>query len=163
MEIDRRLGDPGKVRRSSGIGTWKHTCVSQHEGCACGFGLVRDVACFSCRPLPKPNARSWLPQAGAGKCRSRNQEWASADTLFGAALRVCPRGARIRNNVGTRLLRARKYAQSRAHFEVAVDSYPHFALALHNRGLVDYFEGHGLDFEDDLHELRVETSGTFHA
>ena len=36
------------------------------------------------------------------RCRLRNAQWADADTLYAAALVVCPESARINNNVGTR-------------------------------------------------------------
>jgi hypothetical protein len=36
------------------------------------------------------------------RCQVRNVEWANADSLYAAALQVCPESARINNNIGTR-------------------------------------------------------------
>ena len=36
------------------------------------------------------------------RCQARNVDWTDADTLYAAALRVCPESARINNNMGTR-------------------------------------------------------------
>ena len=36
------------------------------------------------------------------RCQVRNMEWANADSLYAAALQVCPESARINNNIGTR-------------------------------------------------------------
>lgn len=36
------------------------------------------------------------------RCQVRNVEWADADSLYAAALQVCPQSARINNNIGTR-------------------------------------------------------------
>lgn len=36
------------------------------------------------------------------RCQVRNVEWADADSLYAAALQVCPESARINNNIGTR-------------------------------------------------------------
>ena len=77
-----------------------------------------------------------LVVATAGwRCFVRNADWRDADTLYAAALRVCPQSARINNNVGTRLLRGRKAAKAIPFFDAAVTAVPTFALALHNRGL----------------------------
>lgn len=36
------------------------------------------------------------------RCQERNMDWANADSLYAAALQVCPESARINNNIGTR-------------------------------------------------------------
>jgi hypothetical protein len=40
--------------------------------------------------------------AGGWRCYVRNEDWADADSLYAAALQVCPHSARINNNIGTR-------------------------------------------------------------
>lgn len=79
--------------------------------------------------------------AGAWRCFVRNEDWRDADALYAAALTVCPESARINNNVGTRLLRGRKAADSIPFFDAAVEAVPTFSLALHNRGLAGYMTG----------------------
>jgi hypothetical protein len=81
---------------------------------------------------------------GAWRCVTRNEDWRDADTLYAAALQVCPHSARINNNVGTRLLRRNQAREAIRYFDAAVAAVPHFALALHNRGLASYLLGEKL-------------------
>ena len=74
------------------------------------------------------------------RCHARNLDWATTDRLYAAAVDACPSSARIHNNLGTRLLRAREIDTAQHHFQAAVDSTPEFPLALHNLGLTYFFQ-----------------------
>ena len=68
----------------SSVAATASTVSSQHRHTAVGALLAVVVA-----------ACVW-------RCQVRNAEWADADSLYAAALQVCPESARINNNVGTR-------------------------------------------------------------
>lgn len=108
------VADPGRGTGGGGgavvVSGWRVRAIARWVVWACLWGLVATMSVASVR---------------------RNREWSDEESLFSAALAVCPRSAKVQLNMGILCRRRGNYTQALLHLEEALAIDPTYCDAHH--------------------------------